>query len=48
MGWGGSGFKVSNCLPTDDLLSKVQSYNMAANTEQNGYLKDGHEHSFQK
>jgi hypothetical protein len=26
-------------------LPKAQSYNMAASTEQNGYLKDGHEHS---
>jgi hypothetical protein len=26
-------------------LFKVQNYNMAAKTEQNGYLKDGHEHS---
>jgi hypothetical protein len=53
MEWGGGGGgKVSNSLPTDDLftfwpasLPKVQIYKMAANTEQNGYLKDGHERS---
>jgi hypothetical protein len=49
---GGGGIKVSNSLPNDDFpltcwpasLSKVRIYKMAANTEQNGYLKDGHEH----
>ena len=57
MGWVEAAFKVSTSLPTDDLpftfwparQPKVQSYNMAANTAQNGYLKDGHENSsFQK
>jgi hypothetical protein len=56
-GVGGGSLNVSSSLPTDYLLftfwpasqPKVQRYNMAANTEQNGYLKDSHKNTlFQK